>query len=117
MALGSLGAGSLGLVGPAGEQSPEVAELDDGELEAKTWKLVADNRGHETPWWTKWGISGLNSWIAMGQGLRMDSSMLRLLRQLPRLKIYMGVEKSDNNKCSIVNTVTIYQNLNIISTF
>ena len=28
-----------------------------------------------------------------------------------------GGEKSDNNKCSIVNTVTIYQNLNIISTF
>jgi len=38
----------LGLVGPAGEQSPEVAELEDGELEAKT-SLVADNRRHETP--------------------------------------------------------------------
>lgn len=42
------GAGSLGLVGPAGEQSPEVAELEDGELEAET-SLVADNGGHETP--------------------------------------------------------------------
>jgi len=29
--LKDLGAGSLGLVGPAGEQSPEVAELEDGE--------------------------------------------------------------------------------------